>query len=150
MLNDNKKVRGTVKITLRGPDGKIKDEQTVKNLIVDAGLDWIAGRIRADVDIPNQMSHMAIGSDGTAAAAGNTALGTELGRVALDSITIANNVTTFTATFPAGTGTGSVVEAGIFNATPAGTMLCRTTFAVKNKAADDSMTIVWNITQSAA
>ncbi len=150
MLKDNKKVRGTVKITLRGPDGKIKEEETVKNLIVDAGLDWIAGRIQADADIPDPMSHMAIGDGSTAAADGDTTLNNELGRVALDSITRADNVTTYTATFGAGVGTGSIEEAGIFNADPDGAMLCRTTFAVKNKASDDSMTIVWNITQSAA
>jgi hypothetical protein len=55
---------------------------------------------------------------------------------------------TYVATFSAGTGTGAVVEAGIFNAASAGTMLCRTVFAVVNKGVDDAMTITWQITVS--
>jgi hypothetical protein len=41
-----------------------------------------------------------------------------------------------------------VVEAAIFNAASAGTMLCRTTFAVVNKGANDGMSITWTITVS--
>jgi hypothetical protein len=54
----------------------------------------------------------------------------------------------YAATFPAGTGTGAVVEAGIFNASSAGTMLCRTTFDVVNKGADDAMSVTWTVTIS--
>ena len=45
-------------------------------------------------------------------------------------------------------GTGAVTEAGIFNASSGGTMLCRTVFAVVNKGADDGMSITWQITVS--
>ena len=55
---------------------------------------------------------------------------------------------TYTATFPAGTGTGAVVEAGILNASSGGTLLCRTVFSVVNKGANDAMTITWQITVS--
>jgi len=49
-------------------------------------------------------------------------------------------------TFGAGVGTGAVTEAGIFNASSAGTMLCRTTFSVINKAAADTLGITWTVT----
>ena len=94
------------------------------------------------------MSHMAIGSGSTAAAAGDTALGNQLGRVALTSTAVSNAVVTYTATFGAGTGTGAVTEAGILNASSGGTMLCRTVFSVVNKGASDSMTITWTVTVS--
>jgi len=94
------------------------------------------------------MSHMAIGSGSTAAAAGDSSLGTELGRVALDSTTVSGAVVTYVATFPAGTGTGAVTEAGILNASSAGDLLCRTVFSVVNKGASDSMTITWTVTVS--
>jgi hypothetical protein len=86
------------------------------------------------------MSHMAVGADTAAAAAGNTILGSELGRVALASTNVSTNTITYVATFPAGTGTGGVTEAGIFNASSAGTLLCRTVFPVVNKQSGDSMT----------
>ena len=50
--------------------------------------------------------------------------------------------------FAAGSGTGAITEAGVFNASSGGTMLCRTVFSVVNKGADDSMTITWTITVS--
>ena len=94
------------------------------------------------------MSHMAIGSGSTAAAAGNSALGSELGRVALTSTTVSGAVVTYVATFAAGTGTGAVTEAGILNASSSGDLLCRTVFSVVNKGASDSMTITWTVTVS--
>lgn len=145
MFKDNLKVTGDVQITLFNKDGSVKDSREIKNLVVTTGKQFIAARM---VGTPTEMSHMAIGASNTAAAAGNTALGSELGRVALASDDAVGAVVTYTATFPAGTGTGAVVEAGIFNAGAAGTMLCRTVFSVVNKGADDAMSITWTITVS--
>ena len=50
--------------------------------------------------------------------------------------------------FPAGTGTGAVVEAAILNASSGGTLLCRTVFSVVNKAAADTLKITWTVTVS--
>ena len=91
---------------------------------------------------------MAIGSNSTAAASGDSALGTELGRVALTSTTVSTNSVTYVGDFPAGTGTGAVVEAGILNASSSGTLLCRTVFSVVNKAAADTLKITWTLTVS--
>jgi hypothetical protein len=100
------------------------------------------------------MSHMGLGSSTTAAAAGDTDLGSQLGsREALDSSTISgtnNEKVIYEASFEAGDATGAVTEAGIFNATSAGDMLCRTVFAVVNKGANDSLTVTWTITLAAA
>jgi hypothetical protein len=92
---------------------------------------------------------MAVGTDNTATAAGNTALGVQLGsRVSLTSTTVTTNQIAYVATFGVGVGTGALTEAGIFNASTSGTMLCRTVFAVINKGANDTMTITWTITIS--
>lgn len=140
MIQDNIKATGHVTVRL---NGEIINE--IPNLVVTAGKNFIASRMTGTT---TAMSHMAIGSSSTAAAAGDTGLGAELGRVALSSSSTTGAVTTYSATFPAGTGTGAVVEAGIFNASSAGTMLCRTTFAVVNKGANDTLTITWQITIS--
>ena len=96
------------------------------------------------------MSHMELGTGTTAAAVGNTTLEAVIAgsRTALTSGTSSTNVATYVASFPAGTGTGAVTEAGIFNASSGGTMLCRTVFSVVNKGADDAMSITWTITVS--
>ena len=100
------------------------------------------------------MSYMGVGSGASAAAAGDTDLGSILGsRKILDSATIAgsnNEKVVYITTFSAGEGTGAITEAGVFNASTAGDMLCRTVFAVVNKAAADTMVITWTITLSAA
>lgn len=148
MIQDAVKPTGQVNIKIIGPDGKVKEDRTVPNAVVFDGKEYIAGRM---VGTPTAMSHMAVGSDNTAVDAtetGDAALGTELGRVTLTSSTATSNVVTYVATFGAGTGTGAIVEAGIFNASSGGVMLARTVFSVVNKGADDAMTITWSITVS--
>jgi hypothetical protein len=149
MPHDTLKITGKVDLVLRGPDGKIKKKMSLKNLVVTAGKVFIAASMaKTTVNTPAAMTHMAVGTNNTAPVVGDTTLNTELARVALASATPASATIVYVATFPAGTGTGALVEAGIFNATPAGTMLCRTIFSVINKAAGDSLTITWTITIS--
>jgi hypothetical protein len=149
MLQENIKVTGNVLVQLFDKDGNVKDKREIKNLVVTAGKGFIAASmLKTTTNSPAAMSHMAIGSNNTAAANADTALGTELGRVSLASATNSGAVTTYTATFPAGTGTGAVVEAGVLNNSTGGTLLCRTVFAVVNKGADDAMSITWAITVS--
>jgi hypothetical protein len=145
MIQESIKAKGELSIKLFGPDGKLKAEQNVPNLVVTTGKTFIAARM---VGTPTAMSHMAIGSGTTDPAVGDTALQTELGRVSLTSSTSTGAVVTYVASFGAGTGTGAVTEAGILNASSGGTLLCRTEFSVVNKGADDSMSITWTITVS--
>lgn len=145
--NETIEMRGQVVIeTFDQATGQLKERREIKNLVVSVGKAFIASRMVGTAAAV--MSHMAVGSSSTAPAAGDTTLGTELGRVALSSLTSAGAVVTHSATFPAGTGTGAVVEAGVFNAGSAGTMQCRTVFPVVNKGADDAMQITWTVTVS--
>ena len=148
MLNENIKARGEVTFVLKDEHGDVK-ETFSKNLVVNVGLAFITSRLIGTTAAV--MSHMAVGSGATAPAAANTALGTELGRVALSSstqvtTTVANDAVQYVATFGAGVGTGAIAEAGLLNAASAGTLLARTTFAVVNKGALDSLSITWKIT----
>jgi hypothetical protein len=146
ITQDHIKASGSLRVVVYGKDGTVKSEHDFKNLVVTVGKTFVASRIVGVTS--NIMSHMAVGSGTTAAAVGDTALQTELGRVALASGTSASNVVTYTATFPAGTATGAITEAGILNAVSAGTLLCRTVFAVVNKGTDDAMSITWTVTVS--
>tara|TARA_Y100000814_G_C12187679_1_gene353595 strand:+ start:30 stop:455 length:426 start_codon:yes stop_codon:yes gene_type:complete len=141
MISDDLKMTGRLII-------EINDEvvQEVDNLVVTAGKNYVASRIK-DASA-TAMSHMAVGTNNTAAAAGQTALSSETARVALTSTTVSTNTVTYAATFGAGTGTGALVEAGILNASSGGTMLCRTVYTTVNKGSSDSMTVTWVITVS--
>jgi len=120
--------------------------QEVDNLVVTTGKGYVASRMKDAT--ATAMSHMAIGTGSTAAAASDTALGSESARVALTSTTVSGADITYVATFGAGTGTAAITEAAVLNASSSGTMLCRTVFAVVNKGASDSMTITWTVTAS--
>lgn len=150
--SENLKLAGELEIILFDKNGLVKHSETVENLVVNTGLAFIISRMVGTAK--NVMSYMAVGSGSTAAAAGDTALGSQLGsRVALDSSTISgsnNEKVIYVTTFGAGAGTGAITEAGIFNASSSGDMLCRTVFSVVNKAAEDTMVITWTITLSAS
>ena len=152
MINENLKLSGQLNIVLKDKTGNVKAEREVKNLVVNSGLGYIASRMTGTAK--SVMSHMALGSSTTAAAAGQTDLVSILGsREALDSTTITgtnDEKVEYVASFEAGDATGAVTEAGIFNGATGGDMLCRTTFSVVNKAADDTMSVTWTITLSAA
>ena len=120
--------------------------QEVDNLVVTTGKGYVASRMKDAT--ATAMSHIAIGTSTSAAAASQTALGSESARVALTSTTVSGADVTYVATFAAGTGTAAITEAAILNASSGGTMLCRTVFAVVNKGASDSMTITWVVTAS--
>ena len=144
--NDKSKATGKLTVEIKNKQGEVIDIREVKNLVVDDGLEYIASRMKDAT--ATAMSHMAIGTGSTAAAAGNTALGTEAARQALTSTTVTANAVAYVASFGAGTGTGAITEAGILNAASSGTLLCRTVFSVVNKGASDSMTITWTVTIS--
>jgi hypothetical protein len=144
--NENLKASGSLRVVVTGKDGQVKEEHEFKNLVVTVGKNFVASRMVGVAS--NIMSHMAVGAGTSAAVAGDTTLGSELGRVALSSGTATGAVATYTSIFPAGTGTGAVTEAGIFNAASSGTMLCRTVFAVVNKGVDDALSITWTVTIS--
>ena len=140
MIHDDLKLTGALTIALN--DVIV---QETENLVVTAGKNWVADRMN---NANTVMTHMAVGTGTTAAAAGQTALVTENDRNTLTSTTVTANAVAYVATWAAGDGTAAITEAGIFDAASSGDMLARTVFSVVNKGAADSMTITWTITVS--
>ena len=149
-MNINEMLKATGRLTIERTDssGQLVERVEIPNLVVAVGKTFIASRMVGTSAAV--MSHMSIGSNNPelALATGNTQLGNELGKVALTSSTASSNSVTYVATFPAGTGSGDIKEAGIFNAsgTNTGTMLCRTTFPIVTKQSGDSITVTWVVT----
>lgn len=146
-MKDNIVARGDLLIQLHR-DGALVHEEEQKNLVVNTGLAYIAGRIAAAGAAV--ISHMGLGTSNAAAAAAQTALTTELARVVITSITnvtttVTNDSVRVIATFPAGVCTGTINEAGLFNAASAGTMVSRSVLAGIPKGASDALTITWTI-----
>lgn len=141
IINSELKLTGRVTVALNG-----EVVQEIPNLVVSSGKDFVASRMKDTTK--GAMSHMAVGTGSSAAAANDSTLGSEAARVSLTSSTVSSNTITYVATFAAGTGTGALTEAGVLNASSGGDLLCRTVFPVVNKGANDAMSITWAITAS--
>jgi len=152
MLNDTLKLRGRVGIVVKDKDGNVKEKREEKNLVVNDGLNFIARRMHGTS--AGVMSHMALGTGTTAAAAGQTALVSQTGsREAFDGgspATPTGSSINYVASFEANDVTGAITEAGIFNASSGGDMLCRVVFSAVNLTSTDSISVDWTITLSAS
>jgi len=140
-----------VRIVLRDTSGEVKEERRAHNLITDVGCAHIADRLASSHD-ETEMSHMAVGTGSSGPTPGDTTLGSELDRNALDSRTQSTGADdheiVYVATWPTGDATGSLTEAGIFNAASGGVLLARVVFSVIEKGADEALEITWTMTIS--
>lgn len=113
MLKDSITLTGKLLIQKFNAAKELIYSTEVPNLVVTSGKEFLASRmVSSSYD---EMGYMAIGDDASVSALSQTTLVNELARVATTSASASGVNVTFTATFPAGTGTGSIVEAGIFN-----------------------------------
>ena len=144
---ENLKAVGDVSISLTKADGSVENID-IHNKVVNTGLHVLVSRLKDTTDAA--MTHMELGTGTTLAAGGDLTLQSAISasRVSLTSTTVSGSTITYVASFPPLTGSGAVTEAGIFNASSGGTMLCRTVFPVVNKQDGDSMTVTWTITVS--
>ncbi|MEO9294493.1 MAG: hypothetical protein ABI347_02720 [Nitrososphaera sp.] len=153
-------LRGRVDMTLYDQSGQVKDERHLDNLIVGAGVEGVAFKIApfsGSVVSSTPYNYIALGTGNTAVDSSQTALAAELpvgasyGRLqdpqAIYS-TSSGNKLILSVTFAPGQGTGTLRESGLFDASTAGNMLARQTFADIQKAAGDTLTVTWTITLS--
>lgn len=140
-------IMDNVLVQLFDENGKLKEERSIHNLVTTVGKNHIADALSSSPG-DAAMSHMAIGTNSTAAAAGDTTLGTELDRNALTSRTDSGAVITYVGTWAAGDGTGAITESGIFNAASVGVLLAHAVFSVINKGALDTLVVTHTLTFS--
>ena len=108
--------------------GKVLQEEKVKNIIVNTGLERIARRLISNTNA--FFSEIAVGTGTTSATASDTALETELLKEAVTTIYEADYKAKFSHIFSFGSGTDEdVTELGIFD--DATTMLNRLVFSAK-------------------
>ena len=133
---------------LHDSNGSLKKEVIGSNVICTNGKEFLASFLYSAAAAASTFTckYIAIGTDSTAEAAAQTALGTESARHTGTVSYVSNQIFRVTATFGAGTGTGAIVEYGLFSSSSAGTMLARDTEAVINKGAGDTLTVKAEIT----
>lgn len=142
-------MRGQWTATLES-GGVIKQVVHGPNVICTNGKEFLSSFLYSAAAAASTFTckYVAIGTDATAEAAAQTALGGELSRQTGTASYVSNQMYVVTATFASGSGTGAIVEYGLLSSSAAGTMLSRTVQSVINKGANDSLTTVLQITFS--
>jgi hypothetical protein len=142
------KLNGYWWIKLYGPDGELKEAREGKNVVTTNGKEALASLLASNLNsgVTNNFQYVAIGTDATAESAAQTALLTEVSRHTGTVSYVSGAIYQVTATFATGSGTGAIVEYGLFNSNAAGTMLTRDVESAINKGAADTLTIVHQIT----
>jgi hypothetical protein len=141
---------GNWAMELVGQDGMIKETRKGTNVVCTNGKEFLASFLYSAAVAASTFTckYIAIGTDSTAEAAAQTALGTELSRHTGTVSYISNQIYQVKATFAAGSGTGAIVEFGLFSSSTGGTMLARDTESVINKGASDTLTVTAQFTLS--
>jgi|TARA_Y100000310_G_scaffold270565_1_gene284474 hypothetical protein len=150
---DNLKIKGVLKFTIR--DAKTKEIKRVHeyhNLIPTVGRTMLADNLtNTSPDNTPRITHVALGSDATAPANGDTTLGTETYRNAIASQTNADNIAYLTGFFDATEVTGTFAEAGIFadgsGAADSGILFSHVAISI-TKSNTETLTVDWTITIS--
>lgn len=143
--------RGEFTIEVLDAKGRVRETRHVSNLVVNAGLDWLKDFAFNPSTTQTQMGYIGVGSDNTAEAATDTALGSQVARQAVSAYTAGGTgVLTVDTTFAAGVATGALTEAALFDASSGGDMWNRATFSTVNVGAGDSIKVTITITFTAS
>lgn len=159
---DNIRMKGTFLAQLKDADGNVVEERKVENLITTTGKQLMTFLLGA-LDTSVKPDFMAVGTGAGAPAAGDTDLGTEVFREAINSFTAVTTTTTddtIQYVMEIGPGeltSGALTEAGLFGssvtegvasgAVDSGHLLSRVTYPAINKTSSLTLTITWKIQQ---
>jgi hypothetical protein len=146
---DGALLKGHMTCELFDGEGKLKAKREVHNTVTVLCHQMAADQLLASPAVAKP-GWMEVGT-GSGQDANDSTLATYIAssRTALDSKTRgANAIITMVCTFPAGTGTGAITEAGVFNVVTQNTtdLLLYASFAAVNKGAADSLVITWTLT----
>ncbi len=150
--------RGHITLVARHKDGEVFARRETGNIVTNGGLAALSGSIIGVQTV--DYDYLAVGTDATAPAATDTALGSELttagmGR-AQDSGPAQSNdgtVTDDTAVLDyiwTATNVATVNEIGVFNSSSAGTMAAHGTVTQVSLTTDDTLTGTYKITLATA
>lgn len=131
MIKDTITLKGTYDILVKDKDGNVKYDLQALNAVVTVGKGLITSRLGQSSDAV--AAYIAVGTSNTAVSAAQTALIGEistngltraLGTFTRQTTTTTNDTFQLTKTFTL-SGSSTVEEIGVFNASSSGTMLSR-------------------------
>jgi len=163
-MHENMEMKGRLTLRLIDVHGQLVDERYFSNRIVTSGRQLVAqlfGGVTAGTP-PSNVTHMAVGTNATAPADGQTALGaersprkpisdvnyTEFDEPVAGGGTVRRVRATIRAVFDfaEANGTDPLREAGVFTALTGGVMYNRVIFDPVTKTSAFQLTLLWDIT----
>lgn len=150
-MEQNIKVKGWYEFKIIDKNGVVRDEWTVDNLITNAGLAQLALLAGDASAVP--FTYLAVGTSNTAVGASQTALGGEItdSGLARASATVSRVTTTQTddtlQLYYEWTTSGSktIEEVGVFNASSSGTMLSRALTGTKSISSGEVYILTYKV-----
>lgn len=145
------KLKGWYEFEIKDVNGKVKDKWTVKNAVMNAGFAQLALLAGYATAVP--FTYLAVGTSSTAVAPSQTTLVAEVvdSGLARASATVSRVTTTVTNdtlqlfySFGA-TGSKTIEEVGVFNASSSGTMLSRALTGTKTLANGETYEITYKL-----
>lgn len=113
------------------------------NVLTNNGEDWVAQRVAGTGSLSsNNGTHIGMGTGGSTAAKGDTALGTEVETRGATTVSVTGSGSSAkyqAVATVAATATRAIIEMGLFSASSAGTMFVRADFTTINLANGDSI-----------
>ena len=147
------KVRGFLRLQVKDKDGNLlQDTGFSENLVTNAGLAAIAGLVGNTGSI-TAFTYLAVGTSSTAAAASQTTLVAEItdtglarasATVSRSTTTATNDTLQFDYVWTA-SGSKSILEVGVFNASSGGTMLARKVITQVDVVNTNTLTATYKI-----
>lgn len=149
-------IRGCVKLALRNAKtGEVAWRTENHNAPATLGMQWLWLHALSGIGASSQViGFLAVGTDTTAPATGDTALGSEVERKAIDSFDTSNMTVSTGPNFEmqveyaTDEANGTLAECGAFNSSAAGTMLAHATFNSTEKTTDYILGLSYSITQA--
>lgn len=151
MTNETLTLKGTYYFEIKDKNGVLKDKWSVNNIVTNAGKAQLA--LLAGDSTATPFTYIALGTSTTAVAATDTTLTAEIvdtglqrvsGTVSRVTTTVSNDTYQVTKTFTA-TGSKTVEEVGVFNASSAGTMLSHALTGSKSLSNLDTLAVTYQL-----
>jgi hypothetical protein len=146
-----KKLKGIFSLEIRDTEGQLKEKWEVENLVTNAGFAQLA--LLAGDASATPFTYLAVGTSSTAPNVADTTLTAEITDTGLERVagTVSRVTTTVTndtyqiAYVWTATGSKTVEEIGVFNASSAGTMLCHALTTSKSLSSGESLSATYKL-----
>lgn len=149
-MSDRVKMKGEWFVYLYGPNGELKEQKQGYNVVTTVGKEFLASFLNSAVAGAATFTgrYIAIGTGSTAESASDTGMGTEVSRHTGTASYLSGQIFQVKGTFATGSGTGAIVEYGLFSSSTGGTLIARDTESAINKGANDTLTVICQLTIS--